>query len=174
MCTAAVSDGPGDKGTCVATESFYHPPAYVAFRPDGTFLGEIGFSIGLRSVSFAGDFAWAVMRGEDDQDILIKLRGKRYPSYAEKFVPPLNFARQHWQNWTTNMGTFLKRDFHMKSGMKFLIESFYKSIVEGAPLPIPYREILLTAKIMDDIFLQVNKESSPHAADPELHAVATR
>jgi len=41
-----------------------------------------------------------------------------------------------------------------------LIESFYKSIVEGAPLPISYREILLTARIMDDIFAQLNARSS--------------
>jgi len=36
--------------------------------------------------------------------------------------------------------------------MKFLIQSFYQSIVEGRPLPIPYREILLTSRIMDSIF----------------------
>jgi hypothetical protein len=43
----------------------------------------------------------------------------------------------------------------MKSGMKFLIESFYQSILEDTPLPIPYREILLTARLMDRIFEQV-------------------
>ena len=43
----------------------------------------------------------------------------------------------------------------MKSGMKYLIESFYKSIVEGTSVPIPYREILLTAQIMDAIFHQL-------------------
>jgi hypothetical protein len=44
--------------------------------------------------------------------------------------------------------------------MKFLIESFYQSIVEGTPLPISYREILLTARIMDEIFAQLNARSS--------------
>jgi hypothetical protein len=44
----------------------------------------------------------------------------------------------------------------MKSGMKYLIQSFYKSIVEGTPVPIPYREILLTAQIMDAIFDQLD------------------
>ena len=43
----------------------------------------------------------------------------------------------------------------MKSGMKYLIESFYRSIAEGTPVPIPYREILLTARIMDSIFEQI-------------------
>ena len=92
---------------------------------------------------------------DHDQDILLKLRGKRWPSYAEKFVPPLTFAGQHLGNWATNMRSFLARDFHMKSGMKYLFENFYRSIVEGTPSPLPEREILLTASIMDEIFEQI-------------------
>ncbi len=44
----------------------------------------------------------------------------------------------------------------MDSGIKYLIESFYRSIREDVPVPIPYREILLTARIMDAIFDQLN------------------
>jgi hypothetical protein len=40
--------------------------------------------------------------------------------------------------------------------MKYLIESFYQSITGDAPLPVPYREILLTATIMDSIFEQLS------------------
>ena len=47
---------------------------------------------------------------------------------------------------------FVARDFHPKSGMKCLIESFYRSITDGAPLPIPYSEVMRTARIMDLIF----------------------
>ena len=39
--------------------------------------------------------------------------------------------------------------------MKELIERFYDSIRLGKPVPIPYREIILTAKIMDEIFAQI-------------------
>ena len=39
--------------------------------------------------------------------------------------------------------------------MKELIERFYKSIAEQDSPPIPYREIVLTARIMDEIFAQV-------------------
>jgi predicted dehydrogenase len=98
---------------------------------------------------------------DQDQETLIKLRGKRFISYAEKFVPPVMMAGQYLGNVGTNLKSFLARDFHMKSGMKYLIESFYGSILDGAPLPIPYREILLTAKIMDRIFAQLN--CSAHA-----------
>jgi len=92
---------------------------------------------------------------DHDQESLIKIRGTRFKSYTEKFVPHLDLARQHLGNLKRNVNTFLARDFHMKSGMKFLIESFYRSITEGAPLPIPYREIQLTATIMDAIFEQL-------------------
>ena len=71
------------------------------------------------------------------------------------------FARQHLGNLATNLRTFLARDFHMKSGMKYLIESFYRSIIEDTPVPIPYREILLTARIMDAIFDQLGAGRSP-------------
>ena len=39
--------------------------------------------------------------------------------------------------------------------MKELIERYYDSIRLDSPLPIPYREILLTASIMDEIFAQI-------------------
>lgn len=92
---------------------------------------------------------------DHDQETLIRLRGRRLPSYAERFVTPLAIARQYVGNVLVNGGAFLRSDFHMKSGMKYLIESFYRSIVENAPEPIREGEILLTAKIMDEIFAQL-------------------
>ncbi|MGO9863403.1 MAG: Gfo/Idh/MocA family protein [Terriglobales bacterium] len=97
---------------------------------------------------------------DQDQDTLIKLRGDRFKSYAEKFIPPLLMANQYMGNLRRNLRTFLANDFHMKSGMKYLIESFYQSIKEGTPVPIPYREILLTVRIMDRIFQQLNGRRS--------------
>lgn len=96
---------------------------------------------------------------DQDQETLLKLSGKRLPSYAEKFLPPVGAARQYLGNASFNMKRFLRRDFHMKSGMKYLIESFYRSIVDNTPAPIPDREILLTATIMDSIFAQLQQQS---------------
>jgi hypothetical protein len=90
-----------------------------------------------------------------DHDILLPLRGAKYKSYADKFIPPVQFARHHLKAAITNFRLFLARDFHMDSGMKHLIEAFYRSIQEDGPVPIPYREIILTTKIMDRIFDQV-------------------
>lgn len=101
---------------------------------------------------------------DQDHETLIKMHGERFKSYADKFVPPIIFAKQHLDNVATNVRSFVRRDFHMKAGMKYLIESFYRSIEEGTPVPIPYREILLTARIMDAIFAQI---------DPQLDSSTT-
>ena len=96
---------------------------------------------------------------DQDKETLIKLSGAPFRSYLEKFAPPAIFAKQYLGNLGTNLRTFLARDFQMKSGMKYLIESFYQSIQAGTPVPIPYREILLTARIMDSIFAQLDQNN---------------
>jgi len=93
---------------------------------------------------------------DQDQETLIKLRGGRFKSYGEKFVPPVTLAGQYVGNLVRNMKTFLARDFQMKSGMKYLMESFYRSINYKTAVPIPYREILVTSRVMDAIFEQVD------------------
>jgi predicted dehydrogenase len=95
---------------------------------------------------------------DQDQETLICLRGRCLPSYAEKFISPVGLARQQLGNVLTNLRTFLRSDFHMKSGMKCLMESFYQSILQGTTAPIRHSEILLTAKIMDSIFVQLGRK----------------
>jgi predicted dehydrogenase len=93
---------------------------------------------------------------DDDNQTLIKIKGGKYKSYLDQFIPPLVYAKQYLVNSGSNMKRFMQRDFHMNSGMKYLIESFYRSASDDAPLPIPYKEILLTSRIMDAIFEQIN------------------
>jgi len=92
---------------------------------------------------------------DENKQILLKLRGKRYKSFAEMFVPSVTLAGQLLRNLLHNGRLFLASDFHSDTGKKYLIESFYRSIVEKTPVPIPYREILLTARIMEAIFQQL-------------------
>ena len=108
---------------------------------------------------------------DQDHEILIKLRGQKFKSYADMFIPPALFAMQYFGNLVTNVRLFLGRDFHMDSGMKYLIESFYRSIREEAPVPIPYREILLTARIMDAIFEQLNASRSQDHLNLEVDRI---
>jgi predicted dehydrogenase len=91
---------------------------------------------------------------DDDHQTLIKVN-RNYKSYLNHFIPPLIDAKQYAANSFNNIKKFMKRDLHFESGRKFLIESFYRSVLDDAPLPISYKEILLTSKIMDDIFAQM-------------------
>jgi predicted dehydrogenase len=104
---------------------------------------------------------------DQEHETLIRLRGKRFVSYANKFFPPVMFAGQHLSNLGTNLRLFGANDFHMKAGMKFLIESFYKSVTSSAPPPISDREILLVARIMDSIFCQLDSSASDSALSAE-------
>jgi hypothetical protein len=94
---------------------------------------------------------------DQDNETLIRLRGTRRKSYLEHFVSPLSLAKQYVGNAKHNVRKFLGNDFHVKSGMKYLIESFYGSIRQNSPLPISYAEILRTSRIMDSIFDQIRE-----------------
>ena len=100
---------------------------------------------------------------DHDQETLIKLRGANFKSYLEKFIPPVTLSGQYLGNLKGNIRKFLGRDFHMSAGMHCLIGSFYRSIQENTPVPISYREILLTARIMDDIFAQLDAKNGQSA-----------
>jgi len=93
---------------------------------------------------------------DEEQQTLIKLRGERYKSYLEQFVPPWTYARQYAANGLGNLKKFARAEFQADYGMRFLIRAFYSSIREAEPVPIPYPEILRTARIMDEIFRQVS------------------
>ena len=86
---------------------------------------------------------------------LLRHENKSYKSYLTFFVPPLVSARQNLRNTSRNVFDFLKGRLHQDAGMKELIEQFYRSIQNQSAPPIPYREILLTARIMDAIFAQI-------------------
>jgi predicted dehydrogenase len=94
---------------------------------------------------------------DDDNQVLIKLNANEYKSYVPYFVGPVQVGCQYFENLARNTWGFLKGDFHLPpdTGLMRLMEKFYSSISAGGPLPIPYCDILLTSRIMDDIFAQV-------------------
>ena len=96
---------------------------------------------------------------DEDHQIVIKEDNREYKSYTRYFIPPFGYAKQYLANFGINFKKFMKRDFHLsnEAALKKLIESFYDSVADDAPLPLTYREILLTSKIMDAIFEQVNR-----------------
>lgn len=73
-CVNYVSFGPDAPSQCRAHVTYGEPPARAAFKLDGTYLGEVRFSMKTNFISFTGQYAWAVTRDEDDVQILTKYR----------------------------------------------------------------------------------------------------
>jgi predicted dehydrogenase len=90
---------------------------------------------------------------------IIRNKKRNNKSYLTFFVPPLLHASEHLQNVRRNIGDFTNRRLYQDSGMTELIRRFYRSIQLKTPPPVPYREIALTARIMDEIFAQVYRGS---------------
>src|SRR5690606_36466588 len=86
---------------------------------------------------------------------IVEHEGRSYKSYLTYLGPPWRLARQHFRNARRNFVDILRWRLHQDFGMKELIERFHASLAPDAPPPIPYREILLTARIMDAIFEQI-------------------
>ena len=106
---------------------------------------------------------------DDDNQTVIKVRGTKYKSYLDHFVLPLVSAGQQVSNVAGNLKKFLKNDFHMDAGRKHLIEAFYGSVSGRTAPPIPYRDILLTSRIMDAVFRQLGEQQQD---EPAVHPAA--
>jgi hypothetical protein len=104
-----------------------------------------------------------------NQQTVIKLKGLPYKSYLEQFISPGTYAKQYVMNALGNMGKFLRADFQMGYSIKMLIQMFYRSITHDVSLPIPYKEILLTLRIMDGIFSQLSVGQSAKRGLNRMH-----
>jgi predicted dehydrogenase len=80
---------------------------------------------------------------------------KSYKSYLTFVVPPFKTGIAHLRNARRNLLAIARRQLYQDAGMKELIHCFHLAVSTGAPPPIPYREILLTARIMDAVFTQI-------------------
>ena len=78
------------------------------------------------------------------------------PSALGRLLPAFGMARQYRREGWRNVRRFLRSDFHFFSGMNTLISRFYDSILDDAPLPIPYRDILRIGWVMEEIFRQLD------------------
>jgi predicted dehydrogenase len=104
----------------------------------------------LRVYGPAGSITADIISGS-----LVRNSSRVYKSYLTYFIPPLKNAREHLRNARLNLTNFVCRRLYQDFGMKELVERFYNSIRNNSPPPIPYREIILTARIMDEIFAQI-------------------
>jgi predicted dehydrogenase len=100
----------------------------------------------------------------------IRNRRRNNKSYLTFFVPPLLNAREHLRNAGRNIVQFAGRKLYQDSGMTELIRRFHQSVRPDAPPPIPYREIILTARIMDEIFAQIYSDKRVPALERSMCA----
>lgn len=91
----------------------------------------------------------------DHEHQTIVKTSKNYKLYLNHFIGPLAEAKEYASNSIKNVSGFLRRKHYYEYGRRDLIEQFYRSINEGTPEPVSQREILLTVKIMDEIFKQI-------------------
>jgi predicted dehydrogenase len=96
---------------------------------------------------------------------LIRNKNRSCKSYLTYFIPPLQTAREHFKNARSNVTNFLRRRLYQDFGMKELIERFYNSIRLNGPVPIPYREILLIARVMVEIFAHIYPDGGRQTED---------
>ena len=87
-------------------------------------------------------------------------RGRSYKSYLTYLLPSLVASRQHMAMAWRNFVGILKKEIYQDAGMKALIERFHAAIESGGQPPIPYREVMLTARIMDEIFARMRTPGS--------------
>lgn len=103
---------------------------------------------------------------------LIRLENRSSKSYLGYVLPPLRLASEYARCAFRNFGAFLSRRLHQDSGMKELIERFYESVRTDGPPPIPYREILWTARIMDAVFASIQPRETGPATRSEPQSTA--
>lgn len=84
-------------------------------------------------------------------------RGVGYPSALGRVAASFAQARSHAAAAFRNARRFAASEFDYFAGLRNLIRAFYRSILDDAPAPIPTRDILRTAWIMDEIFDRVGQ-----------------
>jgi predicted dehydrogenase len=108
---------------------------------------------GLNQLRICGPLNSLVL--DQNSSSLIRNVSRSYKSYLTFFIPPLQSARENLRNARVNILNFVNKKLYQDYGITELISRFYGSIRQSLPPPIPYREILLTTKIMDQIFAQI-------------------
>jgi predicted dehydrogenase len=95
---------------------------------------------------------------------IVRHRNRSFKSYLTFFIPPVLEAWENLSGSAANMTNFARRRLYQDSGMTELIRRFYQSITAGGAPAIPHREIVLTARIMDEVFRQI------YASEPRQKA----
>lgn len=100
-------------------------------------------------------------------------QGRSFKSYLTYLAPPLLTAREHLRNGWHNLVGIARQRIYQDAGMTELVRRCHAAVVSGGPPPIPYREVLLTARIMDVVFAQM-RDTGPALAAVTSKGVSAR
>ena len=77
------------------------------------------------------------------------------PAPSAGWCPPSSRPFSYAREGANNVLRFAKSEFHYFAGLQELFRRFYASIIDDAPLPISYRDMLRVARMMDDTWAQL-------------------
>ena len=84
----------------------------------------------------------------------------RMPSAIGRLGPAVEQTLAFGREALGNFGQFVRSEFDFFNGLRALLTRFYASIVDGAPLPIAYRDILRVTAMMDEVFRQLDAQTT--------------
>lgn len=90
-----------------------------------------------------------------DTSTITLARAPSLPGALGRLVSPFGEGWQHIKEGARNVFRFARSDYHFFSGFHYLVSEFYNCILRDLPVPIPYREILRTATLVDEVIEQV-------------------
>ncbi|MEJ7732664.1 MAG: Gfo/Idh/MocA family oxidoreductase [Polyangiaceae bacterium] len=88
------------------------------------------------------------------------------PSAIGRLVPAFERAGRFAGQGMKNLAKFARADFHFFAGLSHLIRAYYRSILDGGPPPIPYRDMVAVAAMMEEVFTQIGATAAPPRPPP--------
>lgn len=90
-----------------------------------------------------------------DTSTLMLARAPSLPGVLGRLTSPFGEGWEHVKEGARNAFRFARSDYHFFSGFHYLVSEFYQCILRDLPAPIPYREILHTAGLVDEVIQQM-------------------
>jgi predicted dehydrogenase len=88
-------------------------------------------------------------------------RGQVLPSALGRLFPPFVRGFDLLREGARNSWRFAKSEFGYFTGMGTLVAAFYDSILNDTAPPIPYRDMVRTSRVIEDIVAQVSPDAVP-------------
>ena len=90
-----------------------------------------------------------------DNSTLTLHKASALPGVLGRLASPFTEGWQHIRQGSGNVFRFARSDYHFFAAFNYLLNEFYNCIMHDRPVPIPYREILRTATLVEEIVHQV-------------------